>query len=235
MDNAALAEDHDTNYQKGKNDASHLPSAIAPSLPRFLANFFSYLFHPLFIASYVIYFLIFFHPLAFAGFNEREKIFRFIAVFFATAFLPGFSAFLAWRLRLGVQSIHLPTQKDRIIPYAIAMIFYWWSWHVYDNLPDIPTASVHFLLGCFLAVCAAWFCNIYFKVSMHAIAMGGLVMFFILFSFADGFTSGLYLSIAILIAGVVCTSRLILSAHSFFEIYSGFFIGMLVQFIAWQF
>ena len=70
---------------------------------------------------------------------------------------------------------------------------------------------------------------------MHAIAMGGMSMFFLLFSFADGFTSGLYLSIFLLVAGIVCTSRLILSSHSLFEIYAGLFIGMLAQFIAWQF
>jgi hypothetical protein len=235
MDNASLG-DAAMNY-KEVNEAEHRTPDIGQpsSLVRFLANFFSYLFHPLFITSYVIYFLIFFHPFAFAGFDHRMKIFRFITIFFSTTFLPIFSVFLVWRLRLGVQSIHLRTQKERIIPYALAMIFYWWAWNVFKNLPDDPAVSVHFLLGSFLAVCGAWFCNIYFKISMHAIAMGGFVMFFLLFSFADGFTSGLYLSISILIAGIVCTSRLILSAHTLFEIYFGFFIGALAQFIAWQF
>jgi len=235
MDNEEPVQFYDANYQEEKDNSSQLPSPIGNPFIRFLAHFFSYLFHPLFITPFVIYFLIFIHPIAFAGFDQRDKIFRFIAVFFTTAFLPAFSVFLAWRLRLGVQSIQLRTQKERIIPYAIAMIFYWWAWNVYRNLPDIPVASIHFLLGSFLAVCAAWFCNIYFKISMHAIAMGGLVMFFLLFSFTDGFTSGLYLPIAILIGGIVCTSRLILSSHSLFEIYVGLFIGLLTQFIAWQF
>jgi len=234
MENASLG-DSAVNY-KEINEAGHLtPDTGHPSsIIRFLAHFFSYLFHPLFITSYVIYFLLFFHPFAFAGFDQRMKIFRFITVAFSTAFLPLFSVFLLRRLHLGVQSIQLKTQKERIIPYALAMIFYWWAWNVFRNLPDNPIVSVHFLLGAFLSVCGAWFCNIYFKISMHAIAAGGLVMFFLLFSFADGFTSGLYLSVIILIAGVICTSRLILSAHSFFEIYLGFFIGMLAQFIAWH-
>jgi hypothetical protein len=235
MDNAEPVEIHNTNYQQAKDDASQLPSPIVNPFIRFLAIFFSYLFHPLFIASYVIYFLLFIHPLAFAGFDHRIKIFRFITVSVFTAFFPFFSVFLVWRLKLGVQSIRLHTQKERIIPYAISMIFYWWVWNVFRNLPDSPIVSVHFLLGSFLAVCSAWFCNIYFKISMHAIAMGGLAMFFFLFSMSDGFTSGIYLSIAILIAGIVCTSRLMLSAHTYFEIYFGFFIGMLTQFIAWQF
>jgi hypothetical protein len=205
------------------------------SVIKFLAHFFSVIFHPVFIASHVMFFLLFIHPLAFAGFDKRMKIFRFISVFFSTALLPVFSTFLLWRLKLGVQSVQLRTIKERIIPYALAMIFYWWAWNVFKNLPDNPPASVHFLLGTFLAVCGAWFCNIYFKISMHAIGVGGLAAFFLLFSFTDGFSSGLYLSLSLLIAGIVCSARLIVSDHTNSEIYFGLFTGALAQLIAWQF
>jgi hypothetical protein len=202
---------------------------------RFFANFFSWIFHPLFITSYVVFFLIFIHPYVFAGFNNTDKIFRFITVFFSTAFLPVFSVFLVWRLGLFMQSVYMRTAKERIIPYIIAMTFYFWTWYVYKNLSDSPAIAVHFLLGNFLAICVAWMCNIYFKISMHAVAMGGLIVFFFLFSLNDAYASGLYISLAFLIAGIVCTSRFIISDHTPFEIYSGLLIGMLTQFIAWQF
>ncbi|HVM87328.1 MAG TPA: hypothetical protein VMT76_04015 [Puia sp.] len=211
-----------------------MDSQKQPAALRFLAHLFSVIFHPLFITSYVMYFLLFIHPLAFAGFDNKVKIFRFISVLFSTALLPAFSTFLLWQLKLGVQSIVLRTTKERIIPYALAMIFYWWIWNVYRHLDDSPPVSVHFLLGTFLAVCGAWFCNIYFKISMHAIAVGGGVIFFLLFSLNDGFASGLNLSIVIFIAGIVCTSRFIVSDHTSFELYSGLFIGALAQFLAWQ-
>jgi len=205
-----------------------------PFIVRFFAHFFSWIFHPLFIASYVAAFLIFVHPYVFAGFDQRMKTFRFLSVFITTAFFPLFSVFLMWRLKLVLKSIYLRTTQERIIPYVLAMIFYWWTWNVFRNLSDSPPVIVNFLLGTFLAVCGAWFCNIYFKISMHAVAVGGLVVFFILFSFVDSYASGLYLSLALLIAGIVCTSRFIVSDHSPFEIYSGLFIGALAQYIAWQ-
>jgi hypothetical protein len=114
------------------------------------------------------------------------------------------------------------------------MIFYFWMWHVYNN-QEVPPVTVHFFLGTFLAVCGAWFSNIYFKVSMHTVAVGGLMMFALLFSFHDNYASGLYIGVAFLVAGIVCTSRFIVSDHTPFEIYSGLFIGMLAQLIAWQF
>ncbi|MBS1946548.1 MAG: hypothetical protein JST47_02165 [Bacteroidetes bacterium] len=217
------------NKEASQTDIGH------PSGPiRVLAHLFSFIFHPGLIASYVMYFLIFIHPFEFSGLDQKLKVYRFITVFFSTTLLPAFSTFLLLQLKLGVQSIYLRTMKERIIPYALAMIFYWWAWNVYKHLSDSHPASIHFLLGAFLAVCGAWFCNIYFKISMHAISAGGLVMFFLLFSFAGDFASGLYLSVAIAIAGIVCTSRMIISGHTPVEIYSGLFIGALAQFIGWH-
>lgn len=198
------------------------------------AHVISYIFHPLFISAYVMGYLIFFHPYAFAAFDERTKVFRIINVVFCNTFLPLFAVALMKGLGL-INSMMLRTVKDRIVPYIVVMTFYFWSWWVFKNLPDMPGLSIHFLLGAFLAVCAGFFCNIFFKVSMHAIAMGGALMFFYLFGFHDAFGSGLYIAVALLSTGLVCTSRLILGVHTGFEVWAGLFVGMLTQYIAWQF
>jgi hypothetical protein len=200
----------------------------------FLANFFSFIFHPLFITTYIIAFLIFLHPGAFTGFDPRTKTFRFLTVLLFTTAFPAFAVFLTWRLKL-IKSLYLSTTRERLIPYVITMFFYWWTWNVFRNLPDSPAITVHLLLGSFLAICGGWMCNIFFKISMHAIAAGGLLMFSLLFAFSDSYSSGLYLSLAVLITGIVCSSRLVVSDHSSFEIYTGLIVGMLAQFIAWQF
>ena len=50
--------------------------------------------------------------------------------------------------------------------------------------------------------------------------------------FIDEGTSGLYPSAAILLVGMVCTARMIVSVHHPVEIYSGLFVGILCQLIA---
>ena len=218
------------------NNATLTASAPQEKNPviRVFAHLVAYVFHPLFITSYVMAFLIFLHPYAFSGFEPRTKVFRLINIIVCDAFFPVFAVFLLWRLGF-IKSMHLRTGKERIIPYIIAMIFYWWTWNVFKNLSDSPQIAIQFLLGAFLALCGGWICNIYFKISMHGIAMGGALMFFILFSFHDAYASGLYLALATLATGIVATSRLITGDHTPFEIYIGVFIGMLAQFIAWQF
>jgi hypothetical protein len=212
------------------------PQAAPPAAPgsHFLAHLVSYIFHPLFISSYVMGFLIFIHPYAFAGFDHKLKVLRFLNVVLNNTFFPAFAVFLMWRLGL-IGSMMLRTQKERLIPYVTAMIFYFWTWFVFKGLPDIPASAVHFLLGTFLAICVGWFCNIYFKISMHAMAMGGALMFFFLLGFHDEYGSGLYIALALLATGLVCTSRLILFTHSPFEVWAGLFVGMITQYIAWKF
>jgi hypothetical protein len=196
------------------------------------AHIISFIFHPLFIATYVMAFLAYVHPYAFIGVPENMKLFKVVLfVFFNTAFLPLFAVFLMRQLKL-IDSMFLTTQKERIIPYTATMIFYFWAWYVSHNQPEFPEYAVNFLLGTFLAVCASWMWNIYTKISMHATAMGGLVVFFLMQSFTGYEFTGYYFSIAVIVAGLVCTSRLIVSSHTQGEIYLGFFTGALCQVVA---
>lgn len=207
------------------------PQQHFPAPLKFMANFVSYLFHPLFIPVYVTAFLLFIHPYAFAGMAPKQKITTLGAVFFSTAFLPAFAVLLMRALGF-IKSVHLNTQRERIIPYVAAITFYFWIWYVFHNLQDIPVYFVQFLLGVFLAVSAAWLFNIRYKISMHATGVGGLVMYFLFLTFGQREETALYLAIAFIIAGLVCTARFIASDHTAREIYSGLVVGALCQIIA---
>src|SRR4051794_25833329 len=161
-----------------KPDGDRPRTTDQPFLLRFLAHVFSFIFHPLFIPCYIAFFLIYIHPYAFAGFGEKGKLFKWIQVFISTCFFPAFSVFLLARLGFA-QSIQLKNQKERIIPYTLSMIFFFWAFYVSKNQPDNPPLLIILLLGLFITCIAGMLANIYFKVSMHGMAMGGLVMFFI--------------------------------------------------------
>ena len=211
--------------------AESRPLPDQPALIRIFAQVISYIFHPLFLPSYVTAYLLFIHPYAFAGMAEKQKIFTLASVFFSTGFLPAFAVLLMRALGF-VQSFQLRTQKERIIPYVAAITFYFWIWYVFHNLQDIPDYYVKFLLGTFLAVCGAWLFNIRYKISMHATGVGGLITFFLLLAFSQREETALFVAIAFFIAGLVCTARFIVSDHTPKEIYSGIIVGILFQLIA---
>jgi len=201
-----------------------------PAPVRIFGHIVSFIFHPLFIPAYITAFLVFADPYAFAGMTDKAKVFKLISVAFSTAFLPLFSVLLMKQLGF-IKSIFLRSQKDRIIPYIVCMIFYFWAWYVSKNLHD-NSALVAMLLAVFLSCIAGMMANIYYKISMHGIAVGALLVLFIRMAFNGSIAGGAYLSIAIFITGLVCTARFIVSDHNPFEIYSGLFVGAVCQLVA---
>jgi hypothetical protein len=198
---------------------------------RLFAHLVSFIFHPLFIPLYVSLFLLFVHPLLFAGYEPKGKLKLLGTVFVNLTMLPAITVFLCWRLKF-IDSVFLHTQKDRIIPLAAAMIFYFWCWFVLRNFAEIPVLFRQFLLGCFIIVIVAWLANIYFKISLHGLAMGGMLCFIFMVIYGSDGGSAQFLALAIFVSGLVCTSRLLISAHYPFEVYAGLMLGILSQAVA---
>lgn len=202
-----------------------------PRALKFVAKFISVILHPLFIPVCVVWFLLYVQPYYYAGFGDWDKSKILISAILMYTFFPLVTVGLLKALKF-IDSALLKTQKDRIIPYVVCGIWYFWMWYVWHNLPDIPAVQVKFGLAIFLTSSLGLIANIYMKVSMHAMAAGVLLAFMMTLGFAQALDSALYLVIAILIAGASCTARLIASAHSQFEIYTGLIIGIVSQLIA---
>jgi len=202
-----------------------------PSIVRFFAYFFSYIFHPLFIPLYVTWFLAFVHPSYFSGIGEHDKVYVLIRVAYIMIFFPLVTVFLLKQLNL-IKSFFLHTQQDRIIPYIACGIYFFWMYIVFHNDENMPKILTGFILGVFLSSSAALIANIYYKISMHAIGMGGMLGLFLVVMWQNTMLMTWPLSLAFLITGITCTSRLIISDHQPKEIYMGLLVGLLFQFIA---
>jgi hypothetical protein len=199
---------------------------------RILAHFFSYVFHPLFVPLYVIAFLVFFHPSYFAGFTQYEKYKVLLATALNTFFFPAFAVLLMKGLGF-IKSVFLRTQQDRIGPYLSSMIFYFWTaWVFFKTEPQLALVLPSFMTGIFLTTVVGLLSNIYFKISMHAMGMGGMLGLFLIIMVYNTMLMTWPLSIALLITGLVCTSRLIVSDHTTKEIYWGLFFGLFCQLAA---
>jgi hypothetical protein len=210
-------------------------SSINFSLPaKVFAYLNSYFFHPLFVPLYIILFLLYVHPSAFTGFSDVAKVRVIFIVIINLLFFPLISVLLLKAVGF-IDSIYLKNQKDRIIPYIASGIFFFWAYHVFKEQSQYPELWVSYLLGLFLASSAALIANIYFKVSMHAVGVGGwLGLFFLMFNSKEMMMTW-PLAAVLLITGMVCTSRMILKAHNAIDIYGGLVIGVLTQLAGWYF
>lgn len=204
-----------------------------PLLIKWFAHFFSFIFHPLFIPVIAAWFLAFVQPGFFTGISSREKTLIVIRVGYNTIFYPVLTVLLLKALGF-INSIFLKTQKERIIPYIATNIFYFWMFLVFKNQPEVPVILTSFVFGAFLVSSLALIANIYFKISMHALGVGALcgLMLIIIFS---GFSYAIFVTVMLtfIITGLVSSSRMIVSDHKPFDIYSGIVASILCQLIAY--
>ena len=206
------------------------PTDNHPLVVRLLAQFFSYVFHPLFIPLYVTAFLAYLHPSYFTGFSLFGKKKLLLLIFLNAFAFPVITVLLLKALGF-IESVLLKTQKDRIIPYIASGTFFFWTQYVLREQPYVPRILVAFMFGVFISSSAALIANIYYKISMHGIGMGGLIGIFLVIMHQNTMLMTWPLSLAFLLTGLVCTSRMIVSDHHPTEIYSGLLVGLVCQFV----
>lgn len=212
---------------------------------KFFAHFFSIIFHPLLMLTYMLIILLVVNPYSFGPSISGNKDVWVLILFFSTFLIPAFSVFMMKALGM-VDSIDLKDRQQRTGPYIVTGIFYLWIFrNVLDN-PDIPQAFKIFALGATIALFLAFFVNLFSKVSMHAVGIGGFLGMVLITLLRYSYESFIFqlggntfqmsmntlFVLSILLAGVVCTSRLILHAHQPKDVYGGFVLGFGAMFLA---
>jgi len=187
----------------------------------------SYIFHPLLMPLLGVIFYFSKTPRYIPLPIIKAKL---ISVFILTIVLPVLLYYLLRTIRQ-VDSIHLRTTKERIIPLALNAIII-----VLVILRILPQNEVielyYFFLGILLSTIACLILAILkFKSSIHMIAMGGVFMFFIALSIHYKINVNGTIALLFILTGAIATSRLYLKAHDTIELIIGFFIGLVPQLI----
>ena len=199
------------------------------------AHIFSYIFHPLFILTYMTLVLLWTNPFSFGFRHVAEADTLLIIVVMTTITLPGI-AIIMMKMLGWLNTFQMETRHERIGPYIVSGIAYL-TLYLHVSKADFPGSIRIATLGVLIGLWACFFLNNFFKVSAHAAGMGGMVAMVTLTKLHYGYQEAqiglpgginLVLSIdyllygTILLAGIVCTSRLLLNAHESKEVYLGF-------------
>jgi membrane-associated phospholipid phosphatase len=192
-----------------------------------IAKLLSVLFHPLLMPTYAI--LILFninsHYLHVLPFEYKLILLGFVFIF--TFILPAVSMFFMVKLKL-VESIEMHSSKERPIPLIIVALFFYATYHIFRELP-VDTIFTMFMLGATVLVLLSLLINYIYKISLHMMALGGLLATLIGFSFLIHQDIRSYIFLLIIIAGITGTARLKLNAHSPSQVYAGFLVGVSVM------
>lgn len=211
---------------------------------RSFAQFISLFAHPLLVPTYALVFLLLINPYAFGVrhiFDLKARIWL-IAVFACSFLIPVAGALLLKPLGF-IKDLAMTDKQDRTGPYIITGIFYLWL--LKNLLADgqVPALYTKFVLGATIGLFLAFFLNIFFKISAHAVGMGGFVGMLLLtllhwgnlpleLNFFDATLQAsllLVMAAGIALAGLVGTARLSLEAHEPRDVYRGYAVGFVAM------
>jgi len=192
-------------------------------MQKIISRAISLVFNPLMIPTYT-FIILFSLKTYFSMIIPWEMKIMIMALIFTTTFLIPFLLIVTFQ-RLGViQSISLNDQADRKYPFLIVAIFYTLIYYMLRRVEISPIYDL-FALGAALLVVIAMFINFFFKISVHMAAIGGALGGFIALSIRYQLDIPWVIILAIISAGLVGTSRLVLKVHRPVEVYSGFLLG----------
>jgi membrane-associated phospholipid phosphatase len=96
----------------------------------------------------------------------------------------------------------------------------------------LPEIYVVFMLGATMAVILSFLINVFSKISMHTVGMGGFVAMIMLMATHSYVSLEWVILLAIMLAGFTGTARLMLKAHEPTDVFGGYVVGIGTQFLA---
>ncbi|MCP9237507.1 hypothetical protein [Lewinella sp. JB7] len=218
-------------------------AAPVRNLPALLV---SVVFHPLLVPTYIFLILVGVNPYLFgtSDLGEPRAMSNLILIFLDTFVIPMVAVVIMAKLNM-INSIMMHEKSERIGPLLLVMVLYFWIFWNFSKSNQTPTIFTSFLLGVVIALVASFVINLLDKISLHATGMGGLVAVALitlgLFG-SNGLTVGswniglpLLVIFTVVAAGLVGSARLALGSHNRMQLYAGYLLGFVAQFVALKF
>ena len=193
------------------------------------SGFLSIILHPIFIPLLCLYSSVRFYPQIFFQINNNLYYIYSVVIIF-TIILPLFSTFLLIKNNR-LKSIKMEDYKER--PPALFRTAMWMSLGLYllqNVLIYTPLLKAE-LFGVIIIVLFAAIISRFWKISLHLLAVGGGTGVFIALEIIVGGALVL-ISFFVLISGLLGYARIKENAHTQAQIYTGFFLGLIIELFA---
>lgn len=189
------------------------------------ASVISTIFSPLLMATYGVALAMFLSFLCFIP--AATKLTVILETFLATAAIPVIGIFILSRLKV-ISDPKLNERRDRTLPYIIETACFI-GLVVYLNHINAPAWLSLFLIGGAVALIVLTVVNRWWKISGHATGMGGLcaMLFYLMLSGNSIYNLHWEFLAAILLAGAVCSARVVMGRHTLGQVAAGFLNGFL--------
>ena len=191
-----------------------------------LARILSITFHPLLLPS--VGMLILFNSgsiLEYLPFQAKKVILMVVSV--STLILP-FTFVPFFIFQKIIKNVQMENSRERLIPFFVTSVLYAFCYYLLLRLGAPPTVS-KFMLAAAATVLTLFVLTLKWKISAHMIGIGSLTGALIVISFNLSVNLEYFIIVSIIISGVLGYSRLKLSSHEPYQVYTGWLVGLLVS------
>ena len=130
-----------------------------------------------------------------------------------------------YRRYQGWNMIEAGHKERRMVPYVISILCYFFCIYLMD-LMHIPHFMGTILSAALFIQIVCALVNVWWKVSTHTAAIGGVAGALFVFGELFNFNPVWWLCIVLVLAGMLGTSRMILRQHTLAQVVAGFLIGV---------
>ena len=136
-----------------------------------------------------------------------------------------------YRRYQGWNLIELGHRERRMVPYIISIVCYFTCIYVMERL-HMPHFMGSIVVAALLVQIICALINVWWKISTHTAAIGGVGGALFAFAYYLGFNPVWWLCLVFLLGGTIGTCRMILRQHSLAQVLVGFWVGFLCAAIA---
>ena len=162
-------------------------------------------------------------------FPWQAKLSYVFLVYAFTVLIPTLLIHL-YRQYHGWTLIQLGQRERRMVPYVISILCYFTCFYIM-NILHLPHMLTSILMVALIIQILCAIINVWWKISTHTAAIGGVTGSLIAFSLLFNFNPMWWLCLTLIVSGMVGSSRMILRQHSLEQVASGFFLGIICSFI----
>ena len=153
----------------------------------------------------------------------------YIIVASSTIGLPLLMFPLFW-YRKKFKTLEMTHRQERYVPLFIMAVFYYFSFHTLSNL-NAPAMLNGYIFGAFISVLLAAIINIWWKISLHGIGVGGITGLLVAIILLNQGSPEMIFFQALLFTGITLSARLFLDQHNIRQIIGGYLWGFLSIFL----
>ncbi|WP_291857637.1 PAP2 family protein [Marinilabilia sp.] len=195
---------------------------------KLFSKIISFLFHPMLMPTLGLFFIFSAGThLSYIPF-EIKRLAYFI-IFISSCLLPISLLPLFLQMKV-IKSFRMETARERIFPVLTTGVFYFLGYFFLRRLNISPLIE-NFVLAILVAVLLAVGISFFWKISLHAIAVGGITATLAGMMFKYGVDLILLVSLMLVVSGLTATARLYLNAHSPSQVYVGYATGFIIVFL----